>query len=80
MIGDKTDWKVRLTLAVGEKGTAHEYEKYGDSLICIRYRYNEKKGIRIKTVELIEDKTIWKPKKKIKPKLIKRRKEGVNGL
>ena len=31
------------------------YEKYGDDLYCVRYRYNKETGLRIKTVELIVD-------------------------
>jgi hypothetical protein len=31
------------------------YEKYGDDLFCVRYRYNRALGIRIKTVELVVD-------------------------
>ena len=38
-------------------------EQYGDSLICVRYRYDEQRGIRYKTVELIvEVKPLLKPR------------------
>ena len=51
---DYITFKTRLSLHVGKKGTAREYEKYGDALLRIRYRYNEAGTLSIKTVELIE--------------------------
>jgi len=46
----RDDYKTRLTLAPGQQGTIKMFEKYGDDLFCVRYRYNKEKGIRIKTV------------------------------
>lgn len=46
----------RLTLKPGQKGTKALVEKYGSDLVCIRYRYDEESRMRIKTVELIEEK------------------------
>jgi hypothetical protein len=40
-------------LKPGRKGTRRLVEKYGDSLLCVRYRYDEKRGIRLKTMEII---------------------------
>jgi hypothetical protein len=65
MITDKHDWKGRLCLAVGDRGTAKEYEQYGNTLFCVRYRYNRKKGLRIKTVELVVDTVKWVPKERV---------------
>lgn len=48
--------KSRLHLKPGQKGTKALVEKYGDALVCVRYRYDEKSRIRIKTVELIVEK------------------------
>jgi hypothetical protein len=28
-------------------------ELYGDALLCVRYRYDEKRGVQLKTVEII---------------------------
>ena len=53
--------KIRLTLKPGQEGTKRLTEKYGEALVCIRFRYDEKTGKRLKTVELIEEKTDWKP-------------------
>jgi hypothetical protein len=64
MITDKADWKSRLCLAVGQGGTAKLYEQYGNALFCVRYRYNRKKKLRIKTVELVVDTAKWVPKEK----------------
>ncbi len=33
--------------------------KYGDELVCVRYRYNEKEEERSTTVELIVDRQKW---------------------
>jgi hypothetical protein len=40
-------------LKPGQKGTGRLVEKYGDSLLCVRYRYDEKRGVKLKTVEII---------------------------
>jgi hypothetical protein len=46
----------RLKLKLGQKGTKALVEKYGDDLVCIRYRYDEASRTRIKTVELVSGK------------------------
>lgn len=51
----------RLKLKPGDKGTKRLVEKYGDDLICVRYRYDEATCTRIKTVEIIVDKKDWSP-------------------
>lgn len=45
--------KSRLKLKPGQKGTKAMVEKYGDALVCVRYRYDEASRTRIKTMELI---------------------------
>jgi hypothetical protein len=47
----------RLKLKPGQKGTKALVEKYGDALVCVRYRYDETSRTRIKTVELIVKKS-----------------------
>ncbi len=49
--------RTRLTLRPGERGTKKLFERYGHRLVCVRYRYDEGTGRRIKTVELIIDET-----------------------
>lgn len=39
-------------------------EKYGTSLIYVRYRYDEDRGIRRTTVELVEEEMPWRPRKR----------------
>ena len=51
----------RLKLRPGQKGTKKLVAEYGDALVCVRYRYDEASGTRMKTVELVVEKTAWKP-------------------
>jgi hypothetical protein len=53
--------KTRLILKPGQKGTKRLVEKYGDALLCIRFRYDEKTRKRLKTVELIVEMSDWTP-------------------
>jgi hypothetical protein len=45
----------RTHLKPGQKGTRRLVEKYGDALLCVRYRFDELRGVRIKTAEIIVD-------------------------
>lgn len=47
------DMKSYAHLKPGQKGTMRLVEKYGKSLLCVRYRYDENRGVRLKTVEII---------------------------
>lgn len=49
----------RLKLKPGRKGTKKLTAEYGDALVCVRYRYDEKSGMRFKTVELIVESKPW---------------------
>jgi hypothetical protein len=51
--------RVRLTLKPGQRGTKQFVEEYGDRLVCVRYRYDDKLRKRYKTVELIVDEADW---------------------
>ncbi|QTA91346.1 hypothetical protein [Desulfonema magnum] len=55
---------IRRNLKPGQKGTKKLAEIYGDSLVCVRYRYDEKRKKRLKTVEIIIDEADWEPQKK----------------
>jgi|SRR5208337_4895617 hypothetical protein len=59
----------RLKLKPGQKGTKALSEKYGDALVCVRYRYDEASRTRIKTVELIVDKKELTPSRKQQQKI-----------
>jgi hypothetical protein len=45
--------KAHTHLKPGQKGTKRLVERFGDSLLCVRYRYDEIRGIRLKTAEII---------------------------
>ena len=59
----------RLKLKPGQKGTKSLFEKYGDALVCVRYRYDEASRTRIKTVELIVEKKELTPSRKQQQKI-----------
>jgi hypothetical protein len=47
------DMKSYAHLKPGQKGTRRLVERYGNALLCVRYRYDEKRGVRLKTVEIV---------------------------
>ena len=53
--------KTKLNLKPGQRGTKRLCEKYGDSLVCVRYRYDEIRKKRYKTVELVIEEKDWEP-------------------
>ena len=53
--------KTRLILKAGQPGTKRLVEKYGDSLLCVRFKYDTEKQQRLKTVELIVERSDWTP-------------------
>lgn len=53
--------KTRLILKPGQKGTKRLAEIYGEALLCVRFRYDEETHKRLKTVELIVEKSNWTP-------------------
>jgi len=58
--------KTRVSLKPGDKGTRQLHAKYGDRLICVRYRYDPKARMRYKTVELIVDAKPYVPENSAK--------------
>ena len=46
-------------LLPGRPGTIKMLHKYGEKLVCVRYKYDEQTQMRFKTVELIEEKSEW---------------------
>ena len=53
--------RTRLTRQPGQPGTKQLVAEYGAKLVCVRYRYDEAKGRRVKTVELIVEETSYTP-------------------
>lgn len=54
--------KIRLTLKPGQNGTKKLVRKYAGRLVAVRYRYDEARRLRLKTVELVEDQLPWVPR------------------
>jgi hypothetical protein len=54
--------RTRLTLRPGQNGTKKLQQKYGARLVAVRYRYDEHRRLRLKTVELIEEEFPWDPR------------------
>ena len=48
--------RTQLTLQPDQDGAKQLRERYGDQLICVRYRYDEARKDRWKTIELIREK------------------------
>lgn len=48
-------------IPAGKPGTKKLIERYGEDLVCVRYKYDKENGIKYKTVELIIDKGLWNP-------------------
>lgn len=53
--------KTRLILKPGQRGTKRLVEKYGDALVCVRFRYDAGSRQRLKTIELIVERSDWTP-------------------
>jgi len=46
-----SEWRTTCSLHPGQRGTLKPYQKYGDDLICVRYR--KRGNVIIKTVEIV---------------------------
>jgi hypothetical protein len=51
--------ETRLTLRPGAPGTKRLMKRYGERLVCVRYLYDEARGRRLKTVELVVEEAPW---------------------
>jgi hypothetical protein len=51
--------EIRLTLRPGAAGTKKLLARYGERLVCVRYRYDKATGRRVKTAELIVQDIAW---------------------
>ena len=47
------------TVQPGHRGAKKFLAQYGDRLVCVRYRSDERRGKRFKTVELIVEEWPW---------------------
>ena len=55
------DMKTHTHLKPGQKGTRRLVEQFGDRLLCVRYRYDEIRQVKMKTVEIIVEERPCKP-------------------
>lgn len=55
--------EVRKVLRPGQRGTKKLVSQHGDRLLCVRYRYDDRAGKRVKTAEIIVAETPWIPMK-----------------
>ena len=57
------DMKAYGFLKPGQNGTKRLVEQYGSALLCVRYRFDEVRGVKLKTVEIIvEERPLRKPR------------------
>jgi len=59
--------EVKATLKPGMNGTKKYLQKYGDQLVCVRYRYDKQRNRRQTTIELIVDEQDWMQGYNIRP-------------
>jgi hypothetical protein len=55
--------RAQVTLQPGQKGTKKLHDRYGDQLVCVRYRYDAARQRRLKTIELIVEEVPWRPQR-----------------
>ena len=55
----------KATLRPGQKGTKALTKKFGERLVCVRYKFDQETGRRYTTVELIEEETDCQPSAKV---------------
>jgi len=53
--------KIKRIIQPGQPGTKKLVEKYGENLVCVRYRYDEQRKRKFKTIELIIENIPWQP-------------------
>ncbi|MBN2439685.1 MAG: hypothetical protein JXL20_13925, partial [Deltaproteobacteria bacterium] len=51
--------KTRRTLLPGQPGTKKWVKQYGQALMCVRYRYDEARELKLTTVEIVVDASLW---------------------
>jgi hypothetical protein len=52
--------EIRLTRRPGQPGTRKLLQRFGERLVCVRYRYDAQNHCRHKTVELIVETVPWR--------------------
>ncbi len=54
--------QTKLTLRPGQNGTKKWVVKYGNKLVNVRYRYDDKNRKRYTTIEIIVNESTWAPR------------------
>ena len=54
-------------LIPGQDGTKQSHKKFGDKLLCVRYRYDYERNECLKTAEIIVSKKQWNKKREVLP-------------
>jgi len=49
----------RSTVRPGQRGAKKLFTQYGERLVCVRYRYDEQRQKRLKTVALLVEEAQW---------------------
>ena len=49
----------KKTLPAGKPGTKKWIKKYGENLVCVRYKYDVTQKRKIKTVEIVVEDELW---------------------
>ena len=60
--------KTKRTVLPGQAGFIKWREKYGEKLLCVRYKYDAEKGKKMITVELVVTEKEWHRNKKHIPR------------
>ena len=55
--------RAQVPLPPGQKGTKKPHDRYGDQLVCVRYRYDAARQRRRKTIALIVEEVPWRPER-----------------
>jgi hypothetical protein len=58
---EEPEMEAKATMRPGQRGTRKLVARFGDRLICVRYRYDAQRRKRFTTVELIVDEADWHP-------------------
>ena len=53
--------RTSTTVQPGQRGAKKFVAQYGDRLVCVRYRYDEQRKKRFKTIALIVEEWVWIP-------------------
>jgi hypothetical protein len=61
-------FEVRRTLRPGDPGTQKLVDRFGDQLVCVRYRYDAATNLRMTTVELAVDTGLVAPRRPRAPR------------